>query len=474
MLQDTQMFSKNIGSAHVDIILSSYGTEAYMKISANEKFTGSERLTKVAYEELRTWISENRIIYGVLEDSVRKLSEMPIPTESVLIAQGILPKRGRDGQIQYYKSNNSPLELISDEKEEIDFESIPWFNDVNVGDILAQKILPTQGEEGINVYGEKLPAYQGKKSAFRYGKNVGETPDGMMLMALKAGRVAYYGDSIQINEVLTIKGDVDAQTGNIRFLGDIVIEGDIKSGFDVYCAGNMEVMGVVEAANLNIGRDLVVRGGIQGNTSSMIEVGGNVICRFMENASIFARGHILTDFIVHSRVSCGASIIAKGKKGLIVGGELRTKTEVSAQRIGSYMGTKTLIEIGLDPNRRERLENYREEQLRYKERVQEIQPQIDSGKELAARGQMDHLKKMSFMKVVNDYNSTIKTLTAIEQEMKAIEQEILENKDGLVDAREGIYPGVKINIGRFSRTIKNEVGRCKLFISENDILISKV
>lgn len=137
------------------------------------------------------------------------------------------------------------------------------------------------------------------------------------------------------------------------------------------------------------------------------------------------------------------------------------------------MGTKTLIEIGLDPSKRERLEAYREEKGSIKNRLAVLKPSIESGKELLERGLMDAAKKVNFMKVVQEYNQLIQNLKSLDQEMGIIEQEILSNTDGLIVVREKIYPGVQVRIGRFVRNIRDEISGCRLFISENDILISK-
>lgn len=473
MLQQTGTLSKNIGNTVVDIMLSEDFLEAYMEINFREGMDDLGDVVRIPYEDLMAFITESGISYGIIEESVRALSEQDVPTEARLVAQGVPVLHGQDGFIRYHTKNMDIAMLNEDERGNINFKELEWFVQVEIGDVLAEKVMPIEGKNGMDVRGTVLEADQGKIPVFKFGKNVGETPDGMTLMALKSGRLEYSADRIQINDVLVVSGNVDTTTGNIRFLGDVVVHGDIKSGFDVYCDGSLEVMGVIEAANVNIGKDLVVKGGIQGNTRFLIEVGGNILCKFIENASIFSKGDIVTDFIVHSKVNCGGTITVKGKKGLVVGGELHAKTELNADIIGSYMGTKTLIEIGLDPNKRERLEAYREEKGTVKNRLAVLKPSIESGKELLERGLMDAAKKVTFMKVVQEYNQLIQNLKSLDQEMGIIEQEILSNTDGLIVVREKIYPGVQVRIGRFVRNIRDEISGCRLFISENDILISK-
>lgn len=474
MLQNSRNVSKDIENITMSIMLSEDGTEAYMEVNPNENSKENMTFSKVPKEELEAFLQENGIKYGLQEENILHLSESDIPTKSYLVAKGKEAIDGQDGTIKQYKKSSETVVLNEDDKGNINFKELEWFFQVSVGEILAEKTLPIEGEDGIDVYGAEIKARKGKNPSFKYGKNVGETPDGLQLMALKDGRVEYSGDKVQINDVLIIKGNVDTETGNIRFLGDVVVQGDIKSGFDVYCDGGLEVTGVIEAANVNIGKDLVVRGGIQGNTSFLVEAGGSIICKFIENASISSKGNIVTDFIVHSTVNCGGSITVKGKKGLVVGGEIRAKSDLTAQMIGSYMGTKTVIEIGVDPTKKERLEAYREEKNNYKNRLVILQPSIQNGKELLSRGLMDSVKKISFTKIVEEYNKIIQNLKIIDKEMEEIEAEILGNTQGYIVVKSRVYPGTKISIGRFNRHIKDEVAACKIFVSDNDILVSKV
>lgn len=475
MLQSGTL-SKTIDDAVVDIILSEDLIEAYMEINFREdmiEIKQPEESIRIPYEQLMDFIRESGISYGIIEENVRALSEQSVPTEALKIAEGIPVTHGKDGYIHYHVQSIESSKLIEDAQGNINFKELEWFTQVNIGDMLAEKVLPIEGKDGMDVQGNVIVATQGKMPVFKYGKHVGETPDGMTLMALQNGRLEYFNDRLQINDVLVIKSSVDTMTGNIRFLGDVIVHGDIKAGFEVYCTGSLEVMGIIEAANVNVGKELVVKGGIQGNARFLVEVGGNLICKFIENASIFAKGDIITDFIVHSKVNCGGTVTIKGKKGLVVGGELHVKTELIADIIGSYMGTRTLIEIGLDPNKRERLESYREEKHTIKNRLGVLRPSIDSGKELLERGLMDQVKKLTFMKVVQEYNHLVQNLKAIDAETKQIEQEIMSNTDGLVVVKNKIYPGTQVRIGRFTRNIRNEVGECRIFISENDILINR-
>ncbi len=463
-------FDKIIDDYTLNLVVTKDYMKAYLEISLDTDEIPDKELT---VEEIESFLREKEIVYGIQTNIIRDMIDSRIYQKSVMVAEADMPQKGDDGYIQYTHRMKNSISLNQDDKGNINFKELGWFIQVSQGDVLAKKIPPTIGQGGKNLKGEEIPAVPGKEAVFKYGKNVEETEDKTSLISAKDGRLEYAGDKLQVNDVLTIKGNVDTGTGNINFGGDIVVNGDIKTGFEVNCVGSLEVNGVIEAANIIVGRDLVVKGGIQGNAKSSIKVSGSTICRFIENACVFSEGDIITDFVVHSNISCGSNLVVKGKKGLIVGGEIRVKNEINAQVIGSYMGTKTIIEIGLDPSQKNKLDAYRDELHSYEKKLKELQPTIETGKQLLQRGLMDNIKKISFVKMLEDYNKTVQNISIVETEIQKIEKQLSEIRYGMMQVKDKIYPGVKITIGRYSRYIKDETGASKFYVQDGDIVIHK-
>ena len=463
-------FDKIIDDYTLKLVVTKDYMKAYLEISLDTDEIPDKNLT---VEEVENFLRDKEIVYGVQTNIIRDMIDSRIYQKSVMVAEADMPQKGDDGYIQYTHRMKNSISLNQDDKGNINFKELGWFIQVSQGDILAKKIPPTMGRGGKNLKGEEIPAVPGKEAVFKYGKNVEESEDKTSLISTKDGRLEYAGDKLQVNDVLTIKGNVDTSTGNINFGGDVVVNGDIKTGFEVNCVGSLEVNGVIEAANIIVGRDLVVKGGVQGNAKSSIKVSGSTICRFIENACVFSEGDIITDFVVHSNISCGSNLVVKGKKGLIVGGEIRVKNEINAQVIGSYMGTKTIIEIGLDPSQKNKLDAYRDELHSYEKKLKELQPTIETGKQLLQRGLMDNIKKISFVKMLEDYNKTVQNISIVETEIQKIEKQLSEIRYGMMQVKDKIYPGVKITIGRYSRYIKDETGASKFYVQDGDIVIHK-
>ncbi len=156
------------------------------------------------------------------------------------------------------------------------------------------------------------------------------------------------GQRISIIEILEIRGDVGVKTGNVTFKGKILVTGNVVTGYTIECDGDVEVQGVVEGAKITATGDIIVGRGIQGQDEAVIECDGNLIGRFINNCHAKVKGNIEADAIMHSKIVCDGEIKVSGRKGLIVGGEIKAKDQISAKVIGSDMGTQTKIQLGVD------------------------------------------------------------------------------------------------------------------------------
>ena len=79
-----------------------------------------------------------------------------------------------------------------------------------------------------------------------------------------------------------------------------------------------------------------------------MDVGGNLKTNFLNNTHARVSGDILCDAILHCHITCDGSILAEGKRGMVVGGELNVRKEIRAKIVGSEMGTLTKVRLGVD------------------------------------------------------------------------------------------------------------------------------
>ena len=125
-------------------------------------------------------------------------------------------------------------------------------------------------------------------------------------------------DKVFVSNIYEVE-DVDASTGDINYDGNVLVKGNVRSGYTIIAKGNIEVNGVIEGAVLRTDGDILLKRGIQGMGKADVECEGNLVAKFIENARVVAGGFIQADSIMHSKVSAKGEIEISGKKGFVTG-----------------------------------------------------------------------------------------------------------------------------------------------------------
>ena len=424
---------------------------------------------KVSRDDLIFVLRKNKIQFGIVPENIDKIIYESILNKPVEIAKGLKPINGENASIKYLFSTKNELKPKIDDNGKIDFRELGFVSCVNAGEPIALIIPPTSGTDGKNVFGEDIKAIEGRKLQLRLGRNVELSNDESKVIAKCSGKPDLIDSKIDIVTLLEIKNDIDASTGNIKFIGDVHINGDIKAGYSLYCEGNVIVSGVVEASNINIKGNLFVKSGIQGNGRESIYVSGSLTAKYIENSVIFCGDDIITDFIVHSNIVCMNSVRLIGKKALISGGEIRAKNEIKANIIGSHMGTKTHLEVGIDPKLKHSLKEYQIEKIDIEKKLFEMGPSINSYKELIKRGQVSEKVKIEFTKLANKYSELNARLVELKNLISEADDTLLNSNEGTIIVTSKLYPGVKIDVGCFTQYIREETNGTKFCIIDSQL-----
>lgn len=468
---------KKVNGFNMALIVEKDYLKAYISVSKldteESEQVGEPVQDYVTMDNVMIFLKENDIKYGLDLQVMASMVASKKFDEPILIAQATLPVDGKDAVIKFNFDLSKNINLVQDEDGNIDFKALNWFQQAKTGDEIAYKIPAEEGVPGKNVKGTMIVPAAGKDIQFKYGKNVEVSEDGLKLIASSDGRLEYIDGKISVNEILVIDGDVDTGVGNIDFVGGVVVKGDVKSGFGINAKGSLEVNGVIEACNINVMGDLVVKGGIQGSELAQIEVKGSVICKFIENANVFSGQDIKTDYIIHSRVVATGKITLNSKKSLIAGGEIIAKESIIASVVGSSMGTKTSITLGIDVEKTRELEKLKQELSEINKETAILTPAIKSGSEMLQKGRMDLIKKITFTKSLKKYNENINRIKEIQDEMQLIQSNMKQIKFSYLSVRNSIYPGVKITIVDNIRYIKDIHQRCKIYLKGNEIAIEE-
>ncbi len=405
-------------------------------------------------EEIKVAIANKGIVMGINEELVRELAQSRKYNFKYIIAQGKAAVNGENGELKLNFDTQRLIHFVPKKKEDgtVDFKDLGTVFNVKKGDILATKTFPTQGENGYNVVGAELRAKKGKDVRLPKGKNT-ELLNEHTLVASVDGKLEYDGHNVYINTVYTVNGDVDSSTGNIKFLGSVVVRGSVHAGFTIEAEGSVEVQGPVEDATIIAGGDIFLTYGIQGTEKGRITAGGNVVTKFIQNARVEAGGDIITEAIIHGVVTAGNSIRAEMGKGSIVGGEIAATNQIVAKSIGSPMGTITSVQIGVLPELYQQHRVLAKELKDKKEDLEKIEQSIKFLEVKDKEGTLDASRKIMLSKLKLTKQPLVDEVYKLRKEFKMLTDRLNGAQDGVIKANDALYPGVKITLGNIVKYI---------------------
>lgn len=411
-------------------------------------------------QEVVQGLKGRNVFFGIKEEAIKNAIENEIYNMPVLVAEGEPPLEGRDAEIKYhFKTSTDDIKFAIAEDGSVDFHKLDIVQSVVVGQVLATKIPLERGKAGKTVSGRVIPARDGREVRLMPGKNAKISPDGSQIVSEINGQVVFKNGKINVEEVLAIEGDVDLNTGDINFPGNIVINGNINDTFKVFSGGNIEVRGNIGKAEVVAEGNIVVRAGIQGKDEARITCGGDIYAKFIERAQLQIEGDIfIPEVLLHSKVQCKGNIICSGgRRSQIAGGHIRALKEINAKYLGAESYVETIIEAGSDAEAEDKLveANRRKEELT--KELPEITKQLNNLSMLMAGGPLPPNKEELFNTLSVKNTEIRQEVTALEEQIEQI-HEYLENlgEEAKISASKITYPGVKVKIKSAILVVKSD------------------
>jgi len=291
-------------------------------------------------EEVLDACHRENIKVDINEKLVEKQILVANPVE-IAIGKGVKPEDGKDGYLEFKVDMSAKPQFIPKDDNSVDYKNSMQVTLVNVGDILADVIPPTAGEDGMDVRGSPIKAKAGEKAKYFVGEGVEEKDSHLIVTA--AGTPSIQDDLIMVHRNYVLQGDVDLSTGNINFPGTVIIHGNVTDGFEVIAEEHVVVNGLISGAKIRAKGYVKCAGGIQGKGKAEITAGSFVAATFVSAATIIAEGDIvITKDILHSNVSCLGELRLGGS---IIGGVATAFKGVECGELGSESGVKTLVNI---------------------------------------------------------------------------------------------------------------------------------
>lgn len=275
---------------------------------------------------------------GVIADNISALVSEEIPNKIYVVAEGKYPSSGVDGHYKFFFE-----ETGNDKKPTIRMDGTIDYSVkrelTEEGALLAEYIPAKAGSFGYTVMATTIapiPVHEGQPLRC---KGV-EKRDNQYYAATK-GEIIYANNELQVIHSLVIDGDCGYGTGDIDFLGDVHIKGDVVSGVRIVADGNITIDGVVEGAFIEASGDIILNKGVHGKDMAHLRAGGSIVANFIDQAQVEAAESIVADSIINSQVYADNAICATGKNGLILGGEARAHQTIEANVVSNEKGIRT-------------------------------------------------------------------------------------------------------------------------------------
>ncbi|TAK63237.1 FapA family protein [Methylobacter sp.] len=315
--------------------------------------------------QIQLALQEKGIVSGIMTGEIEAALKDGYAAERT-IAKGLHPVPGTDAQFQ------SLVPEIRERKPKVDERGIANYRDlgqlivVKQGDPLMRRVPAGEGKKGQDITGQILMPQPGQDIPFASGLQGAEPDpnDNNLLQATVTGQPKLVPNGVVVEPTINLPL-VDISTGNMIFEGTINIKGDVKDGMKVHASGDVFVGGTVEAAEIEAGGNIVIKGGVIGHSehsgdpneipafNAVIISKGSISVHFAENVCMEAGTDIIIEeFSMHNHLTALNRVLvgkSGGKKGRIIGGITCASVLVKSGVIGSNAGFITKIRAGFNP-----------------------------------------------------------------------------------------------------------------------------
>jgi hypothetical protein len=267
--------------------------------------------------------------------------------------------------------------------------------------------------------------------------------DPTILVAMTDGIVRLDGGTVNISEGYTTPGNVDYSTGNVNYEGSVGVNGDIKSGFEVYCGGDLQVNGTIEDCKVTVKGHVLCRYGFVGNGKGLIDAGGDVNLVYIKNQTVIAGGTVnIAKESINSNITARNSIKIHGHNLSVAGGTLAAHESIIVKTIGNISGIKTMIQIVPEPELVAQMTTFKTMAEQHEHNIKKLTTTLDTLPPLK------RLDKEFVRKLKNAVIMIKQEILGLEGKMRALGIAMNNFENSFIRVDRCVYPGTIFSIGQ--------------------------
>lgn len=406
---------------------------------------------------LQALLTERGVVTGILTDVVAQTAANPQYSVPILVAAALEPVAGVPGRVQYHfpRSREARPQLLPNGS--VDYKQLGLIHNVRAGDVLCTKIPATPGTPGMDVTGQPIAPKQAAEAVLPVGKNTSISQDGLCLLAATDGQVDQVNRSVCVQNVFEVSENVDLSTGNIHFLGNVVVKGNVFSGFEVNAEGNVTVKGCLEGGVIKAGGNVVIQEGVNGKNVGRVEAEGDIRCKYVQNATLVSFLNIETGMCINSTIQAGGNVRIVGAHAGILSSRITARNSIECRDIGSATATQeSILEVGSDPHNLLRMDTLPKEITAVQKNLGDLERLITYFEALKAQNRLREDQPTKLLQMLATRAAQQEKLVALQMELTDVEQRMTTAGYGTVNVLGSAYAGTRIVIGPENLQIHSE------------------
>ena len=388
------------------------------------------------------------VLYGQQELSSESFSQNLTVTGAV----GKPPENGENA-IKTYIERPVRKPVIREDGSANHYEMNFVFQ-VAEGDWLGEKILAGDGEDGIDIFGNVIPALKGSDLALQYDrKSVVENheEDKVVIRALHDGALEFINDQVVVGKHLVIEGDVGAGTGSITFDGSVTVRGSVHAGYSVIATEDISIEGNEGVTNAKLiqstNGSVYIKGGIFGGGVTVVEAKRSIFIKHANNCKLFGKEIHVGLYLFGSEVFAEGVFVEKNK-GKIIGGTVEALFTIECSSVGNNLERKTVLHVsGIDAKK---MNDEIREMVKSLKKHQEIVEQLEKHANMFNEDPMSLPleQKKAYEKVIETIDTNKDEMIRIDKEIQLYFSKMKHAKECQIEVTNEAYPGTVIQIGK--------------------------
>ncbi len=424
---------------------------------------------KFSYTDFKSLVKEELKLNGHRErESIKNVlaqAKLGKAVKNAVIMKGILPEDGCDGKLEFFfqPTIDEPKIDKDDPNFQIDYHNLYLFENVKKGDAIAKIHQPQKGVAGSTLLGEPFPAKTGEPLKLSFGEGVrigtdinpGEVKE--KIYSKIDGRIEWNEQAclISVTNKYLVK-EVNRETGNIDFIGNVEVNGEVINGFDIKTGGDLFIKGNIESSQIECGGDLTFAG-ITGNETATIKCAGLITAKFIDGTDVESMGDILVNNeIVDSNIKTRGKVMLEKKA--IIGGSIFALRGIESKDIGSDLGVKTILSAGKCFMSEEQIGKVNQKIEDNKNRLEEISEYMNpliANPALIKR--LNKEEKVKLRESAGEFAALNREQEELPKKIEEIKEEVKKKSNPVINVWGILHRGVDIQLGHTFKQFTEDI-----------------